>query len=248
MVALASDLVAALDAVAFARHAGIEPDDWQADVLRSDARQIIMACGRQVGKSTVLAVAALHEAVYSPGALVLLVSASQRQASELFAVVSRFADRIGEPVRDRSTLKLTTASGSRILSLPASPDTIRGFPGASLVICDEAAFIGDPVFTAIMPSLATSGGRLILASTPNGTSGFFADVWRDGGEEWEQYQVRSDECGRIDPGFLARQRLLMTDAQYRAEYEAAFTDASGAVFRADDLARLIDEGSEEWEL
>ena len=50
----------AQDAVALARRAGIEPDKWQADVLRSKAQQMILLCARQSGKSTVTSLLALR--------------------------------------------------------------------------------------------------------------------------------------------------------------------------------------------
>jgi hypothetical protein len=39
---MATDLALALDGVAFARAAGIEPDPWQAQMLRSPERQICL--------------------------------------------------------------------------------------------------------------------------------------------------------------------------------------------------------------
>jgi hypothetical protein len=62
------------DPVAFSAALGIEPDPWQAAVLRSSSKRILLNCSRQAGKSTVASVLALHRAVYSPGSLVLLVS------------------------------------------------------------------------------------------------------------------------------------------------------------------------------
>ncbi len=59
---LADDLASALDPVVFARHAGIAPDPWQADVLRSGHRQLLLNCSRQSGKSTTTAIIGLHRA------------------------------------------------------------------------------------------------------------------------------------------------------------------------------------------
>src|SRR5437016_6089824 len=65
---------------AFARDAGLEPDDWQDRVLTSDAPRIAINASRQSGKSTCVAVLAVHTAVYTPGTLVLLLSPSLRQS------------------------------------------------------------------------------------------------------------------------------------------------------------------------
>ncbi len=117
---MADDLAAALDPVVFARRAGFEPDDWQADVLRSTHPRMLLNCSRQSGKSTTTAIIALHQAVYVPGSLVLLLSPGLRQSSELFRKVSQAYTAIGEtvPSTSETTLKLELANESRILSLP----------------------------------------------------------------------------------------------------------------------------------
>jgi len=73
---LADDLRAALDPCEIMRRAGLEPDPWQRDLLRSRAPRSLLLCTRQAGKSTVTAALALHEAIYRPPALVLLLSPS----------------------------------------------------------------------------------------------------------------------------------------------------------------------------
>src|SRR4051812_19028462 len=82
IVSLAADLAIGLDPVQLATRAGFTLDPWQAQVLRSDAPHIALNCCRQAGKSTVSALAATHTALYTPGALVLLLSPSLRQSQE----------------------------------------------------------------------------------------------------------------------------------------------------------------------
>ena len=80
----AHDLATALDPALLMTRAGQTPDDWQRDELRSDSKQLVLLCSRQSGKSTVTAALALHTAIYSAPALVLLLSPSLRQSQELF--------------------------------------------------------------------------------------------------------------------------------------------------------------------
>ncbi|MDQ3653976.1 MAG: hypothetical protein M3457_02705 [Chloroflexota bacterium] len=114
---MADDLAAALDPVVFARRAGFEPDDWQADVLRSTHPRMLLNCSRQSGKSTTTAIIALHQAVYVPGSLVLLLSPGLRQSSELFRKRSRkptrrSGRRCPVPRRRRSSSNWRTNRGS----------------------------------------------------------------------------------------------------------------------------------------
>ncbi len=71
MATTAVDLALALDSVQLAIRAGVVPDPWQAGLLRSQERQLLMLCARQSGKSMVAALLAVHTALYLAPALVL---------------------------------------------------------------------------------------------------------------------------------------------------------------------------------
>jgi len=59
------DLAYSLDPVLWAEEVlGYHPDPWQADLLRSRSRKIILNCSRQSGKSTTCAALGLHESIY----------------------------------------------------------------------------------------------------------------------------------------------------------------------------------------
>src|SRR5919107_914147 len=163
----------ALDRVAFATDLGIVPDGWQADFLRSSADRVLLNCSRQSGKSTMSAVIALHRALYHPGSLVLCLAPALRQSQELFAKIAGFYRDLGRPVSPigERKLSLELENGSRIITLPGTEKTIRGFSGVSLLIVDEAARVEDELYFAVRPMLAVSGGALIMLSTPYGKRG-----------------------------------------------------------------------------
>ena len=71
------------DAVSFAREMlGFEPDADQARVLDVSIQRGILNCCRQWGKSTVMALKAVHWAYTRPGTNVLVVTPSERQSGE----------------------------------------------------------------------------------------------------------------------------------------------------------------------
>ena len=78
------DLAVALSPVVFARSLGIEPDPWQSEVLRSDSKRIILNCARQTGKSSIVAILALHHALYTDKSMVIIISHTLQQAAETF--------------------------------------------------------------------------------------------------------------------------------------------------------------------
>jgi len=88
-------LAYALDPVLWTRDVvGWTPDSWQASLLQSQATQLALCCGRQVGKSSVVALLACHTAVFNDDALIILIAPSQRQSRELAIKVGSFLGSI----------------------------------------------------------------------------------------------------------------------------------------------------------
>jgi hypothetical protein len=201
---MASELRCALDPVVFAEERlGFTPDPWQARVMRSPAKRVLLNCSRQSGKSTTTAILALHHAIYYPRSLILMISPSLRQSRELFVKAQSFFKVLDAQPRldEDNRLSMALKNGSRVVALPGDPGTIRGFSAPSLIIEDEAGFVADGLYRAVRPMLAVSGGRLILLSTPNGKFGHFYEAW-EGDEEWERIKVPATDCPRINPEFL----------------------------------------------
>jgi phage terminase large subunit-like protein len=175
MVELRDDIRLALDRMALARSLGIEPDPWQRRLLRSASARVLLNCCRQSGKSTMTAIIALHRALYHPHSLVLCLAPALRQSQELFAKIAGFYRDLDRPVvaEVERKLSLELENGSRIVTLPGSEKTIRGFSGAALLLVDEAARVDDGLYFAVRPMLAVSGGALIMLSTPAGKRGVF---------------------------------------------------------------------------
>jgi hypothetical protein len=238
--AIVSDLRLALDRVEFSRYLGVNPDAWQADFLRSPSEIVLLNCSRQSGKSTMCAVVALHRALYYPGSLVLCLAPALRQSQELFGKVSWLYRESGRPVSSTAERKLSLEleNGSRLITLPGSEKTIRGFSGAAMLIVDEASRVDDGLYWATRPMLAVSGGTLIMLSTPFGKRGVFYDEWTSG-RGWSKYEVPALECPRIPATFLAEERATLPSWVYRQEYECSFEETEDQVFTTDMVENAV---------
>jgi hypothetical protein len=217
---------------------GLAPDPWQLEVLEGGHPRLLLNCSRQAGKSTVVAVLSLLEALWVPGTLVLLLSRSHRQAYELFRRVLEYHRRLGRFLLDRkSGDELLLTNYSRIVCLPCQEETIRGYSGVSLLVIDEAARVPEDLFRAVNPMLAVSDGRMICLSTPYGKRGFFWEAWSTGGDDWHRIEVPAAQVPRIKPEFLERQRRMMGESWYRQEYCCSFEALEGLVYP--DFARCV---------
>ncbi|MBP7865715.1 MAG: terminase family protein [Acidobacteria bacterium] len=239
---MARDLRHVFDPAAWARDAlGFESDPWQAGFLRAGESRVILNTSRQVGKSTVCALLACHQAIFRARSEIIVISPSLRQSGELFRKLVRFLGSLGTgaPLEENRTTYVLP-NGSRILSLPGSEDTVRGFSGVNLILMDEAARIDDDLLSAVTPMVATSGGRIVLLSTPAGRRGVFHKLWTDG-EGWRKVRVPAAECPRIPPGFLAAERLALGETLFRQEYACEFVDDLTAVFSMDAIHACRDD-------
>ena len=239
---LAKDLAQALDPVEFARGMlGFSPDPWQAQALRWSGKRLLLNCSRQSGKSTTAAILALHKALFYPGSLILLVSPSLRQSGELFRKVQDALNRLDErpQLTEDNRLSLAIRNRSRIVSLPGTEATVRGYSGADLIVEDEAARVPDELYFAVRPMLAVSGGRLILMSTPFGKRGHFFETWESGGNTWERILIPAQDCPRITPEFLEEERAALGDWWYKQEYQCKFVETVDQVFTYDTVQAAI---------
>lgn len=222
------------DPVRFARERlQFDPDEKQQLALRTRKDRVVLLWARQRGKSDVVALRGLHRARFFPGSMVLIVSASEDQALEVMRKVNahrRKMDLEGKPLEDNKG-SLELPNRSRIIALPASVGTIRGYSAVDLLIEDEAGEVPDDLHETIKPMLQVSKGTMFLMGTPKGPKGHFANTWRLGGDEWEKIKSTAWENPRVSKKALERERKhcekLGKALWFQQEYECAFI-ATGA--------------------
>jgi len=230
--------------------AGFQPDEWQRRVLRSTAKKQIIVGGRQTGKSVVGAAAVAQNLLHSPGSLSIVLAPSLKQAGETARKIAGIIDTVGAPLDtiSRTALGIELSNGARSLCVPSSETSVRGYAAPELLLIDEAAAVDVEVVRASLPVLAASeNGRLLLISSARGRRNWFAEVWFDGGDDWERFEARASDCARISRDFLEGERRIMGDRLYEQEYECAFLDDSleldarnPRVFNPDLLRGLVD--------
>lgn len=171
----------------------------------------------------------------------LLLSPTQRQSGELFKKVKDFYSGQDTPLPLEVETKLTLemSNGSRIISLPGNPETIRGYSAPSLVVIDEAAFAEDELYDSVRPMLIVSAGRIVLMSTPFGKRGFFHQVWTQG-QGWQRFEVPATKCPRITTEALAAEKRSNPAWKYNQEYMCSFEDNETSAFAYEDVMAALE--------
>jgi hypothetical protein len=248
VITFADHLAYFLDPVALAVACGLQPDPWQSDLLRDAEHDWLVCTSRQSGKSTIASLKALHRALYRPGSLALLVSAGQRQASELAARAVAMYRRLGRPVvaEAENATSLVLENGSRIVSLPNLPQTVRGYSDVDLIVIDEAAQVDDAMLPALLPMLAISRGQLLCLSTPFGRRGFFWELWSSDDHHYRRVRVTADDCPRIRPDFLEDARKKLGEFGFLSEFMCEFVSPQSVVFSPADIEACFGEEVELW--
>jgi hypothetical protein len=148
----------------------------------------------------------------------------------------------GRPVVSETENKLTLelANGSRVISLPGTEKTIRGYSGVRLLLVDEASRVEDTLYQGIRPMLAVSGGRLVALSTPWGARGWWHAAWVSD-EAWLRVEIPATMVPRISPAFLEEERKSLGDLVYRSEYGCEFVDTESSAFNSEHVAAALDD-------
>jgi len=223
-------------------------DNWQKEVLAVKGN-LCLCSGRQVGKSTIIAIKAGEYAVKNYDKTIMVIAHVERQALLLFEKIlshiylnHKKMIKKGKDKPTKHTIKLINGSVIHCLPTGDSGYGIRGYTIDELY-ADEAHFIKEDVWAAVTPMLATTGGNINLLSTPFGTDGYFYRCFHD--KKFTSIHVNTEEVAekREEPQrtqmslFLKDEKERMTKLQYQQEYLGLFVGGIQR-FIPDDLIDL----------
>jgi len=225
---------------------------YQRRWIDDEARFKLGLWARQTGKSWATALEAVRDCLERTTTWVCL-SAGERQALEWMRKAREHAEafRIAlagyteEREHAEAILKaaeITWPNGSRIIAIPANPDTARGY-SANLVL-DEFAFHEQPdaIWRAIYPSITNplrGAKKIRIVSTPNGLGNKFAELWlrADG---WSKHRVTIEDAVREGlPVDIEELRAGLADPEgWAQEYLCEFLDAAAVLLPYDLIAMI----------
>ncbi len=191
MSSLGTDLLFSLSPAKVLEDLDMPPYDWQVEALDPRYKRILVVAARQAGKSSISSGRGHHTARFYEGSLSLIVSPSEQQSKETMKKVEELIVRDpNAKLTGDASFEKRYENTSRILALPGTERSVRGYSGPKLIIMDEASRIEDNTYKAVRPMLTGNPEAVLIAvTTPFGKMGWFYNEWSTS-KWWHKIMVK----------------------------------------------------------
>jgi hypothetical protein len=239
--------------------------------VEAGPRLHVWALGRRSGKTTLAAVAGLWDCLLRPELAGMVRPGERRHAvcvatnlrqARLFVraalSIVEASPLLAELVEQATDDEILFRNGTALSAFPCTSRGARGWPISTLLLDEAAHFISDTdgpqvaerVFGSLAPSTAQFGdkARIIVASTPWGSSGMFAELYQQaaGGELVDavaHHATTRAANPTIPADFLLREQARDPDG-FRGEYLAEFVGGGAAYLDPDRIMQAIGDRGE----
>jgi len=218
------------------------PHPKQKEIKDSPAKRKVICAGRQAGKTTLAAMAAIESALR--GGHVLYAAPTAMQTQQVWDYCKTWLD---EPISMGFIRKNET---DRVLEFPihARHNGVRGrircvtawnashLRGGheNMLILDEFAHMDEEVWSMVgAPMLLRTNGVAWFISTPNRRNHFYKYYLQamEDGKRWQAWHFTSHDNPYLSKSALEEITKDMTRSEYLQEIMAEFLPDSGTVFR-----------------
>jgi len=232
-------------------------DDWQQEFIAAEGDKIL-CCGRQVGKSTICGIdAGEYAASRTKPEDILMIAPVERQAYALYEQTLRYTIEnhpkmlLKDPKNKPTKTRFCLSNGVRVWCLPVGLEGLGiRFISLGRLYADESSRIPHDVWTAVLPTLATTGGARIYLSTANGAEGEFAGAWLNKGgayDTFKRFTIGTEECYRKRKisatwtekqrdkalNYVANERKKMSRLEAMQEFDGLIVDEIRQFFKTD---------------
>lgn len=214
-------------------------------------QNVAITASRQVGKSEGIIALAKTWALAFKNSVVVVASSGLRHSKELLKRLKNriFGSKTPIPLKTQNTSEIELFNGSRIISIPNNPDTIRGYP-CNLLIIDEADSIRNPdqFAASVFPSVWGVGGKIVVSGTFKGIGFLHRLIYGDKAERrkpwnglmfpawvvWARKEDRNLIMAKKALGLIQQAHDLPTTV-FNQEFLCEAMDIAGTLFPYDYL-------------
>ncbi len=235
-------------------------------------RTHILAIGRRASKTTMMALVGLWCCLLRPelrthlrpGELGYAVGvATKLNQAKLMIDAARSivtaSPLLAQELVSSTAHELRFRNNTAFTAFPCSSAGGRGWPVFALLMDEFAHFYdtdgqsaAERVWQALSPSTLQFGdqARIIVGSTPWGSTGLFADLFERAGDgQLGKAMAHHASSIEVNPTLsaddLANERIAMSEEEYASEYLAEFVSVGGAFLSREDLDVAVSEDREQ---
>jgi hypothetical protein len=221
-----------------------ETYNFQEDCINAfrEHRLNIILKSRQLGLSTITAAYATWLAIFYKAKNVLVIATKLATAQNFIKKVQTFLQTMPKwlliTTFEQNQRAIRFSNGSVITAIPTSEDAGRS-EALSLLICDECALIRnfDTLWTGLLPTVST-GGSVILLSTPYGIGGMYHKIWTDsvaGLNDFNPIKLPWNVHPEHNQSWFEKETRGLSPQQIAQEYECDFGRCDNTFLRPEDL-------------
>jgi phage terminase large subunit len=211
---------------------GVEPQEWQAELLRAvanpEVRQASCVSGHGTGKSSAASWAMIwHMLTRYPQKTLVTAPTSGQLYDALFAEFKTWIKKLPDALQQQLIVKqdrveLAGAPSESFcaakLSRPEQPEALAGAHSENiLLIADEASGVPEQVFESALGSTSGSNSTFLLLGNGVRSSGFFYDTHHRLKPYWTTFRISCLDSPLVSPAYVEEMRL-----KYGGEESNAF--------------------------
>lgn len=241
------------DPVAFVEDMlGVEPDDWQREVMHALAhnRLVSVRSGQGVGKTALESWVIIWFLCCRPFPKVICTAPTRQQLYDvLWAEVDKWltsskVSRLLEWTKTKVYMKGYSGRWFATAKTATRPENMQGFhEDYMLFIADEASGIADNIMEAILGTLSGPENKLLMCGNPTRTSGVFYDSHNKDRADYSTHKVSSLNSKRT-----SKENISMLERKYkrdsdvwRVRVEGEFPKKEADTFIALEVVELAKE-------
>jgi len=230
--------------------------DYQKAIADDENSNVVVTCGRQVGKTEVAGAIAGDALLFGEGD-VMVAARWQDTANETFRRMIEHFERSDIPIEgfgvekdNRTEWELSNGRRAYSRNLDATGgleegDTERGKVPQTVIVDESAMFREDKVFTEIiMPMFATFSGdhELYLFSTPRGRNNYHYEKHKQD-DDWSSHHVPTSANPAVSEDWLQDRKAEVDGITWRQEYLGKFVQSGEDKYLdRDDIRRCVAPG------
>jgi hypothetical protein len=209
------------------------PFEKQAEILSDATRFIVLAIGRQWGKSELALIDCVKRLL--DGQFIWYCSPTHKNTKRMWPKFKAALGAIPHCYINNTDYIIRLPNGAFIQFISLhEPDNLRG-EGLNHIVVDEAAFVPDGVWDKVLrPMLAARRGSAWFISSPNGKNWFWQFYLRgqDPNEtDYASYHAPSASSPVLTIEELESIKRDTPERVFSQEYDANFLEDGGSVFR-----------------